>query len=343
MDPTSKSGPSTLPVQSLVTFPPLTSAPLSIDEWRARTSSAFVQLEIHPLTPKPFQGRIQTRALDTLSVSLMEHTPAVVARTAKAVAVSAGDLIKASVQVAGEAIVEQDSRVALLQPGDFALYDASRPYTLRFDTDTRMIVFAFSPSALTLPRTELSHVTARSFHAATPMGSVVSVFLAGLSRTVMLLDEDEAETLARTGLDLLMSVVSRELRTELSHDPRSQQLHSIIESIENMLPDPDLTPTMIAEANFISTRHLHSLFSDRSVTVGTWVRTRRLEHIRRDLGDHAFAHLPVAQVASRWGLTNAPHFSRIFRSTFGVSPSEYRARVIDARVIDQPAPPPPST
>lgn len=325
MDPTLQSGSVTVTTEGLVTFPPLTSETLNLAQWQRVTSSAFVPLEIHPLT-SPFEGRISTRVLDTLSVSLIEHTPAIVARTQRAVASSPGELIKVSVQVSGQSVIEQDGRVALLTPGDFALYDASRPYTLRFDIAPRIIVFAFRPSALTLPRTELTHVTARTFHASSPMGSVVSTFLAGLARTVMALSDEEAETLARTGLDLLMSVISREVRTEIRGDPRAQQLHEIIESIEDMLPEPDLSPGVIAHANFISTRHLHSLFADRAVTVGTWVRTRRLERIRRDLSDHAFDHLPVAQVAARWGLINAPHFSRVFRATFGISPTEYRAR-----------------
>ncbi len=304
--------------------PALTGPAIGLAQWRANTSFAFVPLDIHPLRSGEFSGRLERRDLGAMSVFLMEHSAAVVARTPQLIARGAGDLLKVSLQLGGDGTVEQDGRVALLHPGDFAVYDTSRPYTLRFDTDTKMAVLAFPAASLALPREEIAHVTATAFPLESPLGTVVNPFLAGLATSLMSLGDEDGQRLARTALDLLLTVITGELREGVRQDPRRQQLHEILEGIEQMLPDPDLTPGMIAQQHFISTRHLHSLFSERGITVGAWVRSRRLEHIRRDLADPSMAAIPVAQVAARWGLTNAPHFSRLFRATFGATPSAYR-------------------
>ena len=53
---------------------------------------------------------------------------------------------------------------------------------------------------------------------------------------------------------------------------------------------------------------------------------RRLEHCRRDLEDPALAHETVLAIASRWGLRNPGHFSRLFHAAYGMSPSAVRGR-----------------
>jgi len=36
----------------------------------------------------------------------------------------------------------------------------------------------------------------------------------------------------------------------------------------------------------------------------------------------------VSSIATRWGLFDPAHFSRLFKSTYGLSPREYRIRAL---------------
>ena len=63
-----------------------------------------------------------------------------------------------------------------------------------------------------------------------------------------------------------------------------------------------------------------------SPTVSAWIRSRRLERCRRELADELFADRPVSAIAARWGFLDASHFSRLFRSTFGEAPTDFRKR-----------------
>jgi AraC-like DNA-binding protein len=48
------------------------------------------------------------------------------------------------------------------------------------------------------------------------------------------------------------------------------------------------------------------------------------------------AHEPISQIARRWALPNPAHFSRLFRETYGCTPSGLRARArsTDDRATD---------
>jgi AraC-like DNA-binding protein len=105
---------------------------------------------------------------------------------------------------------------------------------------------------------------------------------------------------------------------------RAEILLDIQAFIEAHLGDPELDPDQIARASFISTRYLHKLFESEGTSVCRWIRETRLERCRRDLLDSALDDDTILTIASRWGLPGPQHFSRLFRSAYGCSPSDLR-------------------
>lgn len=100
--------------------------------------------------------------------------------------------------------------------------------------------------------------------------------------------------------------------------------------IRRHLADPDLSPEVIAAAHNISLRSLHRLFRAQNTTVGGWVRAQRLDRCRRDLTDPALRDQPIRDIAARWALTEAAHFTRAFHAAYGINPKDYRNRHDDA-------------
>jgi AraC-like DNA-binding protein len=69
---------------------------------------------------------------------------------------------------------------------------------------------------------------------------------------------------------------------------------------------------------------LYNVFADAGVTVAQWVRTRRLMEFRRDLADPLMSGKSITQLATHRGLSDAGYYSRIFRETFGMTPTDWR-------------------
>jgi AraC-like DNA-binding protein len=72
----------------------------------------------------------------------------------------------------------------------------------------------------------------------------------------------------------------------------------------------------------ISRSTLHRLFAEHG-GVQAYVRDRRLEAVRRALLDPACVE-GIAILADRFGFSDAAHLSRLFRSRYGMTPSECR-------------------
>ncbi|MEV7075758.1 helix-turn-helix domain-containing protein [Streptomyces sp. NPDC093990] len=175
----------------------------------------------------------------------------------------------------------------------------------------------------------MRHLTGRQVSAAGGVAALVSLFLAALIGEDGLWDSVNGKRLALNAVDLVALLVAELLtshRFETSENG-SALLARIRSYIEENLMDPDLSPESIARAHHISVRYLHKLFQSHGTTVSTYVRKSRLAACRLDLGRPANRRRSVAAVAHSWGFASPSHFSRLFRQTYGLSPSEWQVSV----------------
>lgn len=298
----------------------------NISEFRAAVSESFVPLQVSTGGPDHFRGVIRGASVDEVHVTEVRATSHVVERTPELIARGDNSYFKVSLMLAGTGLLIQDDREAVLEAGDLAVYDTDRPYSLVFDADFRTMVVMFPKHLISLPSTMIGQLTAVRISGQEGLGGMVVPYLTQLAGNLDQLAGTTGARLAHSALDLVTTVFTRELGLDgVSADPHRALVQRIRGYIDRNLASTDLGPASIASAHYISTRHLHGLFQEQGVTVSTWIRTRRLEQCRRDLLDPMLADRPVAAVAARWGFVDAAHFSRAFKSAFGVSPSEYRA------------------
>lgn len=297
-----------------------------LDAWRPAVSSSFVPLEIDALDGVPFRGHLERTVVEDVAVFEIVATPHVVRRTPALIEQGEGRYYKLSLQLTGPAVLEQDGRRVTLRPGDLAIYDTHRPYRLSFPENNRAMVIMFPHEAVDLPRDEVARVTAVRFPSDQGLGRVVNPFFVELGRNMDQLAGSHASRLVHSALDLLVTMLSQQLHQQQhgAVGPARSLAREVREYIREHLGDPDLTPASIAQAHYISIRHLYTIFSEEGETVSAWIRSRRLERIRRDLIDPLHADRPVSAVAARWGLLDAAHFSRLFKAEYGQSPTAYR-------------------
>jgi AraC-like DNA-binding protein len=206
-----------------------------------------------------------------------------------------------------------------------------RPYTLSRSGFNEMLVVMFRRERMRLAPQRLSELTARRFSPRHGLGAAVSPFLVELGKRVYLLNHSGGLHLADAVLDMLASSFAEQLSRRGPVEAGGSDWYLRVRAIiEQQLADPSLSVSTVAAAIHISVRYLQKLFENEGETVTGWIRAQRIAHCRRDLADPQFAQLAISSIAARWGLVNAAHFSRLFKSVYGLSPTEYRAQALGA-------------
>jgi len=277
-------------------------------------------------------GEFHASGLGAMQVVVMDIMPVTVHRTEQHIAQADPDLLKAYLMCGeGTSVIGQGGRQAVLNAGELAFYDTRRPYVVSCGSDparpTRVMTFMFPPSLLPLSPSGISELTATRIPAAAGLGELTSQFLLQLARNVDHYTPAEAARLSTCALEVLATRLARELEIRdwaTPEERRHAMLTTVQGFIQQNLSDPGLSPAAVAAAHHVSLRTLHQLFHDEGLTVAGWIRGRRLEYCRRDLGDPALECRPVAAIAARWGFSSAADFSRAFRAAHGMPPAGYR-------------------
>lgn len=308
----------------------------SFDEWEDQICRTFVPLQArHPDgSPNAFRGRVASATLGAVTMAEVSASHAVVERTPRLIRQDDPELYKFGLQVSGTCVIEQDERQACLDPGDFAIYDTSRPYRISFGDDFRMTVAMFPRNLIQLPHTHMAEITAVRLAGDQGLASLLTPLMRGLTAAVADAGGVIASHLGDAVVDLVTAAFAQQLALALPEDaPAGQRalVAQVYRFIDHHLHDPELNSRTIAAAHFVSIRQLQKVFEAEGESVTTIVRTRRLERCRRDLADPALRDQAIASIGARWGFIDAAHFSRLFRSTYAASPREYRARLTSDR------------
>lgn len=217
-----------------------------------------------------------------------------------------------------------------LTPGDICFYDTRHAPVLDFPERFRATVFLVPGDLLGLSDTETERIVRTPVARASRLGTLLSPLLSDLARAAAGARPRIGGMLAWNAVNLLSTLATEQLGGRTPNPAGgapSPVLTRVLEYVELHLTDPDLSPEVIARAHHVSVRYLHKLFKDEGTTVGRWILRRRLDECRRDLMRHGRGSRTIAAVAARWGFLSAPHFSRVFRAAYGMSPREWRDTV----------------
>lgn len=295
-------------------------------EFQSALSRSLIPMQVTSFSPDTFWSRVRSAGADHVQLTEITASRHKAVRAAEQIDQGAEGYLKINVQLAGSGILVQDNRQAVLRPGDMAIYDTQRSFSLAFDDDSRSLVVMFPRDALDMPPGVVSQLTAVTISGRSGVGNLVVPFLSQLAGHLDQLATPMGPRLAHNVLDLLGTTLSAQAaELHASDGAHHALLQRVLDYIDVNLASTDLTPDSIAAAHFVSTRHLHGLFQAQGTTIATWVRERRLERCCRDLHDPSLDAHPVSAIARRWGFLDAAHFCRIFKVYAGVTPTQFRA------------------
>lgn len=318
--------------EKLGTDPKRTEQPVAetqtVDRWQHLTASAFARAEIVSAAPQ-FLGTMHTQRFGAADISQVEVGRHQVNRSAEHVRSFREHNLIVGLQLGGNSLIIQDGRIAALSPGDIAVYSTARPYSIVADEPMVCLGVKLPPTMLTVQNDLLRNITARCLR---PDNTLRKAFVEVLRSTThpdsTLSDATRPLTARMLGDMVSIMCVNEAELLGLVDAPQTEEdlIAEALAYAHTRLSDPDLSATEVAAACHISVRTLYRLLAAKGIRLSAWIRTQRLEKCRHALTDPQLAHLPVAQIAARWGFSSATYFSTVFRAEFGATPDAYRRR-----------------
>ncbi|MGW2180474.1 helix-turn-helix domain-containing protein [Streptomyces sp. NPDC001732] len=295
--------------------------------WRRTMSQAWGAVDVSVPTDTHIDS-VRTVPLGRLRVVTVEGDGMTVRRTHRRTAGGDGDgFVILNLLDTGVARVEQDGREAQVHPSDIFIYETTRPVRVDFSRFFRVKSLVLPHEELRRRGSAVARITAAPFGPDTSLGRLLSPFITRLVDSAETFLPTTGELMARNMVNLLGALVDESLgRADEQAQGKDWTLMPRIQAfIEEHLSDPALSPARIAQAHHVSLRYLYKMFQAEGITVSRWILQRRLEACRRDLLHHQTRDLTIAAVAHQRGFASAAHFSRTFRTVYGMSPSEWRA------------------
>ncbi len=228
----------------------------------------------------------------------------------------------------GRVSIQQADSNYVLEPGDLALMASGLPYTIKYEIPSRRLIVRIPAHVFRERLLSCHQNVVIGTLPSEGLGRIVNELLKSVAFEAQTLSITEQYTLTQSLLELTgaltrSSIKSHELQPACRQSALLNRIYAYLE--ENYMVS-DLTPGKVAKANKISTRYLHSLFSQSGTTLLKWVWERRLRAARSDLLDPSQTQSRISEIAYRRGFNDSAHFSRSFRNRFGISPTELRQR-----------------
>ncbi|MEK8143412.1 helix-turn-helix domain-containing protein [Streptomyces sp. M10(2022)] len=225
----------------------------------------------------------------------------------------------------GSSMVVQNGRECLLRPGDCAVFESIAPYALLFDkgVDYRFIRF---PARHSRSPTGYYETSPRSPEIRQPHCTPRLPLLLPTGRQRRVARGGHADAVVEPSIELLRAVLTSQYdNPSLAKAPLEATLSlRVTHYIRKYLADSDLSAARIAAAHDISVRHLYVVLSRSGISLGDWIRARRLAECRRELADPNGRLRTIAATGRRWGFVDATHFSKVFKQAYGISPRAWR-------------------
>jgi AraC-like DNA-binding protein len=308
----------------------LRSAPrhfLDCASWQESISNTFVPLEVSAEFPTRFRNSVAVDTLGWLQVSELRSSAQRVRRS-KLLADRADDAgYKVTLQLAGRSEIRQSNRTALLMPGEWGIYDTTRPYEVDVDDGAHFLVIQVPGKHTGAWQPHVQNAVARRFSARQGCGRMAMDLLRAALSEHAHLSDTAARVAANAVLQMMGLDISERAGEQVEQNQagmKRAQLRRVQQHIFENLHDPALSPASAAAAFRMSRRYLYKLFELASTTPADFILGARLERSKDVLSDAAQGMRQIGDIAYRLGFSDAARFSHAFRKRFGTSPSEYR-------------------
>lgn len=249
-----------------------------LDYWREVVCATFFALDVQRggLARTGFRGEITAQSLDRLRIATVSSEPHAVIRSAEKIRQSYDDDFVVNLAVRGRVMMTQQRFDAVLNPGDFAVYDSALPCRIACPDPFRQIVLKIPRDMYTAHCLLPGGGTAAVVRGDHGVGALFAPLVRSLIRQADNLPAEVGQRLAANVVELLATALCEVTDDSAQHMmPRAAHLLRAQRYIAGHLADQDLSPAGVAQALRVSVRYLYLLFQAEGTSPARWILQRR--------------------------------------------------------------------
>jgi hypothetical protein len=238
----------------------------SFEQWHHTTCHNYSITDYRRTRQGPFWGHISARSFGALTISELSsfasESRVEVLRGSTEIRGDPRDYFMLLLVYCGDVGFAQNGRTARLLNGDMIIYDQARPFTMEFGADTRQVILTIPRPLMASRLPEVEHFTARRIASASKLGGLTAAVIRQLVEFETSLDEDVANRVGASALDILATTLEAELSEDAEGEGRHHaRLTRVKRYVAANLHDAEMTIESIAAAQNLAPRTLHRLFS----------------------------------------------------------------------------------
>jgi AraC family transcriptional regulator, positive regulator of tynA and feaB len=295
--------------------------------FREAVASAFMPWLMERNSDAEFSARIVSMSTEFGSFARTRMSPLTGFRNKIELSKSPERCLYANYVIAGQLAVEQGDTVTIANKGDLIIYDSTLPvkHIKLGDCPFEDLSFSVPKARIASLDKTFSNITIPNAKIIPPLASCFSFLMRNISSA----QPDELGAVGAACASLLPVAVGHVI--EAMHDEAfehgsSYYARELMKLIDAHIGDIGLSPSVAAESLGISVRYVHKQFAMMGTTFSSYVMSKRLELVSRDLVSDTGRQQPIFVLAYRWGFNDLSTFIRAFKKKFGCSPRDYRAR-----------------
>jgi AraC-like DNA-binding protein len=294
--------------------------------WHDVACRNYAQHECTAQTANRFEGTLAIAPLAQSILSIYENSPMHLWRTPRQVERAPSDRVFVCLQLENVCSIAQLGREATLAPGDFCVVDTKWPYSFTYPEKSRQLVLNVPVAELERRLGPINAVTALTIPADSGLGGLASGFMRLLPERASALTGIAEARVATQVLDLVALALNQfaELGPLRLGSASALALMRLRCEVEQVLSDPAIKCHDVAARARISVRYANALLAKEGTSLERLIRTRRLEKCRKELAEPS--RRSIGDIAYAWGFSDVSHFSKAFKSAYGLSPRDYRNR-----------------
>jgi len=308
---------------------PLFSAPFKSEQvngfspWKDLVNANFPWLEHRRRSEGDFSAEVGAYDIPGGSLTTINANALEVTRTRRLAEQSEAGFVKLMWQMSGGLHLEQDGRECLIEAGQATVCDTARPYRIRITEQAHLAVLMLPYEALPIWEGISQRVCG------VPLTDKVTLqaALAALMSLRGVVDTESCETVLKALMWMFTSLLYRSVSPLGSVSTHNLRLNKARQHILRNIRDPSLDVDNLAAALCMSRRSLYMLLKEHQLTPVKMIHDIRLQRTMQVLGDASQHHRKIIDIAFDHGFNDYATFSRLFKSYYGLTPSECRHKL----------------